>query len=532
MQSVIKASLNQEIVRKLTIEHKPKGIDDKGKLVFMPNLEGERYTILDASQDSPSGFGIRVGLTKKVYFIQKRVGQKVVKTTIGNCSDMTLAVARERAMKTSLTIKDTGVNPNSLARIAAKQEKSLMFGAILKNHRQHMVTRTVRPATPATLKVLDRIYRKFESIGWTDKPLSEISTDAIMEQFREWNYAPTANEQNFRWASQAVQWTISNETLAAAAEKRSPIIFANPFEILYLNGMYRTTMQVERSRSLSGKRNPLKPSETLGPFLEAAWSKKNTNNNETGVYYLLCMLLWGCRKSEHAECMWGDALTEKERKQTSHVWLGEKGEGPYVFFYDTKNGLDHRIPIGPLTAEMLRRHQRNLAEYVAKVGFGSNKRKWVFPAKNKYSKTGHYSDSKELLDRIRDEAGIPVLTRHDLRRSFGSVMISINVPEGMQKRLFNHKSRGEGVTRIYTQAEWSLMKEWVDRIEQAMLTKAPNIYNSLKPTDWPPLPAPEPHVCKPPKPRTGRPRKAMLEAMAGANVESPENDGEDDRWEE
>ena len=76
------------------------------------------------------------------------------------------------------------------------------------------------------------------------------------------------------------------------------------------------------------------------------------------------------------------------------------------------------------------------------------------------------------------------------------------------------------------------MKEWVDRIEQAMLTKAPNIYNSLKPTDWPPLPAPEPHVCKPPKPRTGRPRKAMLEAMAGANVESPENDGEDDRWEE
>lgn len=83
MQSVIKASLNQEIVRKLTIEHKPKGIDDKGKLVFTPNLEGERYTILDASQESPSGFGIRVSLTKKVYFIQKRVGQKVVKTTIG-----------------------------------------------------------------------------------------------------------------------------------------------------------------------------------------------------------------------------------------------------------------------------------------------------------------------------------------------------------------------------------------------------------------------------------------------------------------
>lgn len=496
----MKVSLTQDLVRKLRPEHKPKDLDDKGKLVFEENPDLTKYILFDAAQDAPPGFGVRVYPTKKTYILQRRVGGKVIKATVGNCADMLLTTARERASKMALEMKDFRVNPNTAKRVAEEREKSLLFGHILESHRDHLITRTVRPATPATVKVLNRIYRKFESVGWTDKALSEIHTDDIMKQFAEWNDHPTANEQNFRWASQAVRWLISKETLAAAAEKRPPIVFANPFEILHLNGMYRTTMQVERSRSLSGKRNPLKPSETLGPFLEAAWSKKNSNNNATGVYYILCMLLWGCRKSEHAECMWGDALTELERKQTSHVWLSEKGEGPYVFFYDTKNGLDHKIPIGPMTATMLRRHQKNLAEYVAKVGFGSKQRKWVFPAKSKYSKMGHYTDVKDLLDRIRDEAEIPILTRHDLRRSFGSVMVSINVPEGMQKRLFNHKSRGEGVTRIYTQAEWSLMKEWVDRIEQAMLTKAPNIYNSLKPADWPPLPAPEPHVCKPPKP--------------------------------
>jgi hypothetical protein len=45
------------------------------------------------------------------------------------------------------------------------------------------------------------------------------------------------------------------------------------------------------------------------------------------------------------------------------------------------------------------------------------------------------------------------------------------------------------------------------RIEQEILIKAPNVYNTLKPVDWPPIPAPAPHVCRPTKPRTGRPKK-------------------------
>lgn len=60
-----------------------------------------------------------------------------------------------------------------------------------------------------------------------------------------------------------------------------------------------------------------------------------------------------------------------------------------------------------------------------------------------------------------------------------------------------------------TPAEWMVLRDWLGKIEQAILATAPNVYNVLKPTDWPMLPAPEPHVCKPEKPRTGRPRKVM-----------------------
>jgi hypothetical protein len=34
------------------------------------------------------------------------------------------------------------------------------------------------------------------------------------------------------------------------------------------------------------------------------------NDNMTGIHYLMLMLLWGCRKSEHAQLVWGELLQE------------------------------------------------------------------------------------------------------------------------------------------------------------------------------------------------------------------------------
>jgi len=97
----------------------------------------------------------------------------------------------------------------------------------------------------------------------------------------------------------------------------------------------------------------------------------------------------------------------------------------------------------------------------------------------------------------------------DLRRSFGAVMTAIEVPDGIKCRFLNHARAN--VTDTYTQAEWNLLRDWMMKIEQSILVRAPNVYNSLKPADWPPIPAPEPHVCRPAKPRTGRPRKSSTE---------------------
>jgi integrase len=161
-----------------------------------------------------------------------------------------------------------------------------------------------------------------------------------------------------------------------------------------------------------------------------------------------------------------------------------------------------------MATELLRRRQASAAEECARRGFDAKSRGFVFPARSKQSKSGHYSDATALLDALRDEAGIEKLTRHDLRRSFGAMMTTMDVPEGVRKRFFNHSDAS--VTDTYTRAEWAMLREWMTRIEQEILAKAPNVYNALKPVDWPMLAAPEPHVSRLSKPRPGRPKKFAL----------------------
>jgi len=68
------------------------------------------------------------------------------------------------------------------------------------------------------------------------------------------------------------------------------------------------------------------------------------------------------------------------------------------------------------------------AEETVRRGFGAKSRPFVFPAKNKSSRSGHYTESVDLLHRLRDEVGLQRLNRHDLRRSFGALMAAKPLP--------------------------------------------------------------------------------------------------------
>ncbi|MDP2250685.1 MAG: tyrosine-type recombinase/integrase [Hydrogenophaga sp.] len=520
----MKTDLDLKLIKSLTLEQVPVGHDASGRLLFKANprklSDGfpneafvESYILWDSSRASPPGFGVRVA-SKKTYVLRRKVNGRSIQPTVGNVADFNLLdLARKRAAAMALVLLENGRNPNEVARQQRKAE--LTLGEAMARYRHHLVTRRQKPAREATLLVFDRVVRKLNAWNWSERPVKEITTDEIERRFLEGSAHSEANEQAFRWPTAAVRWCIDNEALAANAERRSPHISANPFDILTLNRHYRTQSQKNLGREEQSKRNPLKPGSTLGPFLEAAWSKRLTNDNETGVHYLLLMLLWGCRQSEHAGLCWGELLLEHgerglSRKTTSHVWLGDDDTyGPYVFFFRTKNDLNHRLPLTPMVLNLLRLRQESAALETQRRGFGSKSRMFVFPARSRYSKSGHYTDSTDLLRALREEINVEKLSRHDLRRSFGAVMTSIDVPEGIKKKLLNHAA--SNVTDTYTRAEWVLLRDWMTKIEQAILAKAPNVFNALKPADWPWLPAPEPHVCRPVKPRSGRPKEVADE---------------------
>lgn len=510
----MKIELTMPLIKRLRIESKPVGLDGEGKLVFEPNPGAKDYIVYDASQEAPPGFGVRVAKAKKTFIIRRKVLGKSIMPMVGNVADFMgdgkgpLPAARAKAASMALQIVGTGKNPNAEARKVSMAELTLAMA--FAKYREHLATRAQRPASVQTLRVVDRAIRKFGAWGWSERKVRDLGVAEIQAKFEAGKKPyPAANEQAFRWAGAAVRWCVDMEELDAAAGNRPPLLRANPFNVLVINKEYRSREQIEEQRKISKKRNPLTPSESLGTFLEVAWPKRLKNDNETGVHYLILMLLWGCRQSEHAPCQWRELLAPDQVGLASYVCLDENSaHGPHVFFHKTKNGKSHMMPIGPMALELLRRRQISAADEAARRGFGTKSRRFVFPARSKFSKTGHYSDATDLLDALREEAGIERLTRHDLRRSFGAMLETMEVPKGIAKRFFNHADAD--VTDTYTKAEWAQLREWMVRIEQQILSRAPNVYNALKPTDWPMLPAAAPHVPRSPKPRSGRPRNNPL----------------------
>jgi integrase len=502
-----------DLVKSLKIEKKPVGIDAKNRIVYEDNPARTPYIVYDASDSAPPGFGLKVA-GKKTYIIRRKIGGKGVMPTVGNVADFPdLASAREKAARMALKIVDSGgANPNAEAAKVAASEISL--GQVLQKRLDHLKTKD-EPIRVTTVKIYKRAIRYFDGLKWSGRRIRDITPDEIYTQFQiRKKTFPTVNEQNFRFAIAAIEDAIREEALAANAQRRDATLIANPFFILHLKSQFRSRKAMEILKEEKHKRNPL-TSANLGRFLEVAWPKRLTNDNETGVHSLVLSILFGTRAQELLQCKWIEFVPENERVKQSHICLEDDTYGPFVFLsHDmTKARRARRLPIPPMALVILKRRQVAAAEESLRRGFNRSSRQWVFPAKSKYSKSGHYTNSQTLLDVLAEEAGIERLTRHDARRTLGQFLTACNVHPATSSIILGHAVKAQGepegavVSAIYTKPEFSLIRTEMERVEQAILATAPNVYNSLKPVEWPPLAAPPPHIPRPAKQRTGRPKK-------------------------
>ena len=455
----MKIELTQAIVLRLTLEQKPV-VNDDGKIIgYEPN--SRPYLATDIHRDAPRGFGVKVGKSKS-YIVQKRHGSKVIQVVLGKVSSFaTISLAREEAKKTVDEVKTSGVNPNVAKRHRIASEITL--GKCFDEYFTFLTTRS-RPAKDNTIKSFEKNRRKFAD--WEKTKVRELKADMILKRFDALAAkARTTAEQTFRMAATCINHVIANELDAAHSEGREPLLTYNPFKTLANKEKYRSREQLEKDYTLKGFRKPLSLRESLGPFLQALWRKRKENRTG-GDYWLTCFLL-GTRKSEAAELRWRESLTDTEALQNSWICLKTRR----VFFYDTKNHSDLLLPLPDALFELMKERHAQLEDIHSLRG------QWVFPARSKFAKHGHYSDGRSLLHYICDEAEINRIAPHDARRTFGNVADELT-SESMVKRFLNHRKRSDAITG-YTEAEWLRTKEVQQKIECAMLATAPVVYNAL-----------------------------------------------------
>lgn len=164
---------------------------------------------------------------------------------------------------------------------------------------------------------------------------------------------------------------------------------------------------------------------------------KNTKNLTISTY-LQVLLLTGARRNELATMKWSDVdLTWKT------AIIRDKVEGTRI------------IPITP---------------YVGKLIEGLEKiNEYVFASES--AKDGHITEPRKVHKAAIDSIGIPHLTIHGLRRSFGTLAEWVECPAGISAQIMGHKPSAIA-EKHYRKRPIDLLRKWHTKIEEFILTEA------------------------------------------------------------
>lgn len=215
----------------------------------------------------------------------------------------------------------------------------------------------------------------------------------------------------------------------------------------------RRTLNFNRSLDRSLNLPPW-PAEELGPSGLKMWVEQKPRTRRIhkeefpafwqGLSTVICpmqrdffafLLLTGCRTSEAKKLVAADINRQR--------WT--------VTFSDTKNGLDHTLPLTKTLKALVER----------RIGDNSNDNNRLFPL----------YDSRGISKHIESESGIYV-TPHDLRRTFAGVAEVAGIGSTIKKDLLNHLS-GRDVTDDYTgYTDTDDLLDALERIERKMIDLA------------------------------------------------------------
>lgn len=408
---------------------------------------------------------VRATVSAKAFIFESKLARRTIRITIGDVRAWNLDDARTEARRLQ-TLIDQGTDPRQekAERIAAaeakRQEARRAEAPALDAWHAYMAARTVR-WSPRTLldhqrlcdpggKPKTRGRKKGEGdttepgilLPLLQRPLKNIDADAVRAFLKkEAETRPTRAKNAFICMRAFLNWCVERSeyrgqvNLDACASRAAR-------EELPRRAPKDDCLQREQLRLWFGAVRSLPPVPSA---------------------YLQALLLTGARREELAGLRWEDVDF-----QWNSLRIRDKVEGertipltPYVagLLHDLKRCNDTPPPEWRVLHGKRIRHDLTAWQPSS----------WVFSSKTAAS--GRLQEPRAPHNRALAAAGLPALSLHGLRRSFGTLAEWVECPAGVSAQIMGHKPSALA-EKHYRRRPLDLLRMWHTKIENWILTEA------------------------------------------------------------
>lgn len=394
-------------------------------------LEPPPYKVKDDGSKIPAqviymdterkGLGVRItSAGKKAFVAEKWVGDKPVRVTLGDATQITVAKAWNEAQKVFGKLAE-GTNPIQERR--AEAAKAVTLGEVLEDYlkaRKNLAERTQYDYRRLVDTYLD---------AWKKRPIAGITKDQVEKRHAELGKASAA-QANY---CMRVLRALMNFAMEKYEVDGAPVMVVNPVVRL---SRAKAWYEVKRRKTY------ISPDQ-LKPWFDAVLKvelSRGRDYMDVARDYLQLLILTGLRKNEGLGLRWKDVDMVNR----------------HFTVRDTKNHEDHTLP---------------MSDYVHGIFQHRLERKtnsYVFPGIG--AKDVPQAEPRKALVRVIQDSGVE-FTLHDLRRTFITVAESLDISAYAVKRLVNHKMSND-VTAGYIVTDVERLRKPMQQITDYILARA------------------------------------------------------------
>lgn len=409
------------------------------------------------------GLGLRVTSNgAKSYIFETRLHGKTLRITIGDVRTWTVAKAQKEATDLK-AMTDKGIDPRQqIAEQRAKAEASRQ-----EQQRQDV---TLGEAWKAYIEArrpkwsarhyADHLYIISNGSPQGDDVQGKEKTAAALASLAPVKLSELTSEVVKAW----LQKEVAKRPTQASIAFRKLRAFLNWCED---QPNYRSLASLDAcgrrmSRDVIPKQKPKTDClqrEQLRPWFSAVLALSNA----VIAAYLQILLLTGARREELSTLRW-----ENVDLKWKAITIRDKVEG------------ERTIPMTPYVAALLRilkarnetpppRHRILHGKRVENDLENWKPSSWVFSSPT--AESGRIVEPRIAHNRALAAAGLPALTLHGLRRSFGTLAEWVEAPTGVVAQIMGHKPSALA-EKHYRQRPLDLLRMWHTKIEAWMLEQA------------------------------------------------------------